>query len=130
MLILTIRTDNPVAEIGLYQDGRQVDYVKWDADRKLAETIHQQIQNLLVKNNQSLDKLEGLGVYEGPGSFTGLRIGLSVANALAASLKIPIVSSTGDDWTEQSEQKLSDGQNETVALPEYGALPNITSPRK
>jgi len=69
-------------------------------------------------------------VYKGPGSFTGLRIGISVANALAYGLNVPIVSTTGKDWQLQGIDRLKKGKNETSAVPDYGSEPHITLPTK
>ena len=130
MLILTIRTDKPQAEIGLYQDDKKLAYYTWEAHRKLAETIHLKIKVLLEKQGLSLSQIEGIAVFKGPGSFTGLRIGLSVANALANGLSIPVVAKTGEDWTRQAVVNLKTGKNDHQAIPEYGARPHITQPRK
>ena len=130
MLILTIRSDKPDAEIGLYDDSDQLGYEIWEAHRALAETIHTKIEALLVAHNQTLHSLSGVVVFRGPGSFTGLRIGLTVANALVDSLQLPITASAGDDWIKSGIERLLAGQNDRVAVPEYGALPNITAPRK
>lgn len=130
MLILTVRTDKPEAEIGLYDNQRQLAYVTWQAHRELAETIQQRIDNLLRQQGKQLSDLRGAVVFKGPGSFTGLRIGLSVANALAYALKLPIVAGTGDDWLLGGIAKLVKGQNEQITLPEYGAEPHITRQKK
>jgi tRNA threonylcarbamoyladenosine biosynthesis protein TsaB len=130
MLILTLRTDKPEAELGLFDDTQQLQYMTWQAHRELAETIHLKLQELLASQQQSLHGLQGIVVYKGPGSFTGLRIGLTVANSLAASLEAHIVATTGDDWLQQGIQQLLNGDNETLAIPEYGALPHITLPKK
>lgn len=130
MLIITIRTDNPEAEIGLYEDEQQLAYQHWQAHRELAETIHQQIKDMLGRQTKQLHDIQAVAVYEGPGSFTGLRIGISVANALADSLQVPIVTRTGEDWVEQSVAAIKKGENSRIVIPEYGALPNITAPRK
>ena len=74
MIILTIRTDNPEAEIGLYENEKQLAYKTWQAHRSLAETIHIKIKELLNEANKSLDDIEGIACFKGPGSFTGLRI--------------------------------------------------------
>lgn len=130
MLTLTIKTDNPLAEIGLFDTEQKLDYFTWQADRQLAETIHQQIHNMLDKNSKQMGDLQAIIVYKGPGSFTGLRIGISVANAIANGLGVPIVSETGKEWIHIAAQRLVQGENQTQAIPEYGALPNITQPRK
>lgn len=129
MTILTIRTDKPDAEIGLYDEGGQVDYDIWQAHRQLAETLHGRIDQLLTRNSLTLQDLTGIVCYSGPGSFTGLRIGLTVANAFAGSLSIPISGQTGEDWIAVGLKALADGQGSVACLPEYGADVHITTPK-
>jgi tRNA threonylcarbamoyladenosine biosynthesis protein TsaB len=130
MLILTIRTDKPEAELGLFNNSTKLAYSIWLADRQLAETIHLKIKELLESQGRKLEDLEGIVVFKGPGSFTGLRIGLSVANALAYGLRIPIISRTGKTWLEQGAGALEQGKNEEITAPEYGSPPHITAPKK
>ena len=130
MLILTIRTDKPEAELGLFDGGTKLAYSVWPAHRQLAETIHMKIKELLESQGYGLKDLEGIAAFKGPGSFTGLRIGLSVANTLADSLGLPIVSETGKRWVYTACERLVGGENERIILPEYGAEPHITKPRK
>ncbi len=130
MKILTIRTDKPEAEIGLFDGSERIDYFKWQAHRVLAETIHQKIRELLEQNNLTLGGIAGVVVFQGPGSFTGLRIGISVANATADSQGIPIVGETTEEWIVNGLQRLSDNKNDKIVIPEYGALPNITAQKK
>jgi tRNA threonylcarbamoyladenosine biosynthesis protein TsaB len=130
MIILSIRTDKPDAEVGLYQDEKELAYVSWLADRQLAESIHTKIQQILNKLSIDWRAVEGIVVFEGPGSFTGLRIGITVANALANANQIPIVASRGQNWLEDGIKMLASGQNQNLALPKYGSPPNITKPKK
>ena len=130
MLTLTIRTDKPEAELGLYNGAEQLAYISWQAHRELAETIHHQLKKLLADNSRALDAIQSLVVYQGPGSFTGLRIGISVANALAESLAIPIVAAGGDAWTREGISKLEQGRNDRLVMPQYSAPPNTTTPKK
>lgn len=130
MLILTLRTDQPDAEIGLFDDEAKLAYSTWPAHRRLAETIHLKIKEVLDSQGRSLDELGGIVIFKGPGSFTGLRIGLSVGNALAYSLGVPIIGSTGDTWIHNGASRLAQGEDDRLALPEYGSPPHITSPKK
>ena len=127
MLMLALRTDKPLAELYLYEDDTLLDALKWEAHRKLAETIHQQIDALLVQQGRTLSDVEKIGVYEGPGSFTGLRIGISVANTLAYSLDTPIVSGEGEEWLQNC---LIHGGSKEPVTPKYGSEPHITKQKK
>jgi tRNA threonylcarbamoyladenosine biosynthesis protein TsaB len=129
MLILVLRTDKPEAELGLFDDNRRLAYIKWPAHRELAEAIHKKIDQLLKPEGKSLNDIEGIVVFKGPGSFTGLRIGITVANALAYSQKIPIVARGELKWLETGLKNILSGQNDRIAIPEYGA-PAVTSKRQ
>ncbi|QQS18768.1 tRNA (adenosine(37)-N6)-threonylcarbamoyltransferase complex dimerization subunit type 1 TsaB [Candidatus Saccharibacteria bacterium] len=130
MIILTLRTDNPEAEVGLYDDDKQLVYEKWTAHRQLAETIHLKIKQLLDSQAKDWHDITGLVVFQGPGSFTGLRIGLTVSNALAQGLSVPIVATQNPRWIETGVARLIRGENDTLALPFYGAEVHITPPKK
>ncbi len=130
MIILTIRTDQPESEIGLYNDTRQWGYEVWEAHRQLGATIHLKIDELLQSRGKSLPDIQGIVCYQGPGSFTGLRIGLSVANALAHALHIPVVARQDPQWLETGIANLLAGKSDTVALPEYGSEAHITQQKK
>ncbi len=126
MLVLTVRTDKPEAELRLFDDETQLSEKVWQAHRQLAETIHSTIRDLLEGQGKSIHDLQGIVAYQGPGSFTGLRIGLSVVNALADSLDIPVVAEQSDDWQQHGLARLLAGERDAVALPEYGAPVHIT----
>lgn len=128
-MILTIRTDKPEAEVGLYEGEQQKAYKKWQAHRELGLTIHIVIKELLDKEYIGWSDIKGVIYFKGPGSFTGLRIGASVANALAVSNNIPVASQDGEEWIENGIKSLSKNQ-ETAALPEYGSEPHVTAQKK
>ena len=48
------------------------------------------IVELINENNLKLDEINEIEVIEGPGSFTGLRVGVAIANALSFTLGIPV----------------------------------------
>ncbi len=130
MLILTIRTDKPEAELGLFDNARQLAGISWQAHRQLGETIHRKIAELLESQHKTLLDLGGVVVFQGPGSFTGLRIGLSVANALADGYSLPIVGTMDGDWISRGCTQLASGVDQHVVMPEYGAPVHITTPKK
>jgi tRNA threonylcarbamoyladenosine biosynthesis protein TsaB len=128
--ILTLRTDKPEAELGLYNNNKQLAYVKWQAHLELSKTIHKEIEKILNLLSISLKDLGGIVCYSGPGSFTGLRIGLSVANTLAYAQNIPIVAKTGQDWIKIGIKELQAGKNDKITLPKYDRPAATTPPRK
>ena len=130
MLILTLRTEKPEAELGLYDDYKKLAYFKWQAHRELSDTIHININKLLRSNNLDLNDLEDLIIYSGPGSFTGLRIGFSVANALAYSQGYKIVSTNEEDWIRQGIDLLKTTKTTKQVFPFYGVDVNITKAKK
>lgn len=129
MIILTLRTDKPEAEIGLYDSSTKLAYRSWQAHRELAETLHSSIRELMEEQGKQLSDIEGIVVFKGPGSFTGLRIGLTVANAFASSLDVPIIGRTGAQWRQNGITALLEGHDEQLIMPEYGAVPHITAPK-
>ncbi len=130
MIILVLRTDGPVAEMGVFNNTKQMAYEVWEAHLKLAETIHLKMKEISAAADISLEDLGGIVVFHGPGSFTGLRIGISVANALATSLEIPVVGSGGDDWVRSGIVLLQHGKNDRIVQPEYGAAVRTTTQKK
>jgi tRNA threonylcarbamoyl adenosine modification protein YjeE len=68
-------------------------------------------------------------IFSGPGSFTSLRIGHAVVNALADSLGFPVVGARGDDWQEQGLSLVTSAKPGRPALPFYGADAHITRPK-
>ena len=129
MIILAIRTDKPEAQILLYDERTELTSLKWHAHRELSSTILVKIKELLDQNEKQWPDIQGIVFYKGPGSFTGLRIGASVANAIAQANSANLVQMNGDNWIGQGIVQLLDGVN-MQALPEYGAEPHITKQRK
>lgn len=126
-MILALRTDKSQTEIYLLDQNGKIQQQKiWNSGRELARDLPGEIDDLL---GGDYDQLTGVVAFKGPGSFTGLRIGLNVANAISYVQNIPVVAINGDDWLQNGVTKLNDGQNDKIALPEYGAKPHITPPK-
>ncbi len=130
-MILAIKTDNPQAELYLLKpSGEEVNRIIWQADRQLAKDLLGKIEQLLKQNNTLFEDITGLCVYKGPGSFTGLRIGITVMNTIAYSEGVPIVGETGNKWLESGVKQLQNNASDGIVMPEYGAAARITKPKK
>ena len=130
MIVLSIKTDQKTAEAGLFDSGKKLAYMKWQAHFELSKTLHKKIEELLSSQKLAWDGIQGIIFYEGPGSFTGLRIGASVANALITSLNIPAAQTTGEDWIDQGIKELSNSPKSLTVIPKYGGPAHTTKPRK
>ena len=124
-MIILLDTSTATCFLTVVDDEARQDF-EWQAGRTLARGL----LKFLEEKTGDLHNISGIGVMKGPGSFTGLRIGLTVANTLADSLSIPIAGATGEDWQETALKKLRTGENEKIVMPEYGAAAHITTPRK
>lgn len=116
-------------QLTLIDGDKRTDY-EWVAERNLARNMLAYLRDRLAENEASFADISGIGVFRGPGSFTGLRIGLAVLNTIAHEQRIPIVGVTGDAWREECLARLQNGRNDEIVLPEYGAEARITKPRK
>ncbi|MBC8215002.1 MAG: tRNA (adenosine(37)-N6)-threonylcarbamoyltransferase complex dimerization subunit type 1 TsaB [Candidatus Marinimicrobia bacterium] len=91
MNLLAIETATTICGVAYFENGKCVSSVENNIPRAHAETLPLYFQQLARKIDLNLDELDGIAVSIGPGSFTGLRIGLSYAKGLAYSHSLPIV---------------------------------------
>ncbi|WP_026837471.1 tRNA (adenosine(37)-N6)-threonylcarbamoyltransferase complex dimerization subunit type 1 TsaB [Gillisia sp. JM1] len=64
----------------------------YDSSYSHAERLHNFIKEILAENDLELSDLDAIAVSKGPGSYTGLRIGVSAAKGLCFSLHLPLIS--------------------------------------
>ena len=128
-MILLLDTSTPVCKLSFVDGDWRFDD-EWESGRTLAKGILGYLMDNLAKNDKTWTDISGIVAYKGPGSFTGLRIGLTVLNTIADSEKLPIVGTTGDDWQKTGLERISNGDNDELVMPEYGAEAHITTPRK
>lgn len=130
-MIIALRTDSFDSELHLLQsNGEEIDNVVWHAGRELSVHLLTKLEEIIQQNSTNLSDIEGLVVYKGPGSFTGLRIGIAVANSLAYGLQKPVVGSSGENWIDRGIKEIKNMHLYTPVQPLYGADPHITRPKK
>jgi len=130
-MILVMDTSSENVFIGLWDEATSI----WTKREEFLGG--RELNSLIIKKLDLQDAdLSGIIVAAGPGSFTGLRIGLSVANTLAYVRDIPIVAphdtKSVEDLLQRGQLMLkSRGASfEGVVTPHYGAEPHITVPKK
>ena len=91
MSILAIDTASSVSSVAVASEGKLRAEVTIEAGRTHSETLLSHIEGALSFAGVERSALRGVAVSIGPGSFTGLRIGLATAKAIAYGLGIPLV---------------------------------------
>lgn len=90
-VVLAVDTSTPYATAGLLAGGRIEAEVVADSSRLHAERLLALIQGLLEAAGRSLSQVDLLAVTRGPGSFTGLRVGVATMKGLALATGLPLI---------------------------------------
>ncbi|BEU88260.1 tRNA (adenosine(37)-N6)-threonylcarbamoyltransferase complex dimerization subunit type 1 TsaB [Selenomonas sp. TAMA-11512] len=91
MLVLAIDTATMASSVALATEGRLEAELTVETGNTHSETLLAHIEQILLMAGRTKKELDAVAVSIGPGSFTGLRIGLSTAKALSYGLSIPLV---------------------------------------
>lgn len=87
ILLLDSSGDSPFA--ALSEKGQVIHEIRSSGNRKFS--IHESIGNLLRRTGGSIGDLSAVAVTEGPGSYTGLRVGMAAAKGICYALKKPLI---------------------------------------
>ena len=90
--ILSIETATKSCSVALHDRGQLTGSQELHIDRSHSEYLAQMIKDLMMYAGKSLQDLAAVAVSKGPGSYTGLRIGVSTAKGLCYGLGIPLIS--------------------------------------
>jgi len=90
-LILNIETSSTICSVCLAKDGKLVDFKEDKSGNSHARVLTVFIDELIKKNGIVLADLDAIAVSAGPGSYTGLRIGTSVAKGVCYALNKPLI---------------------------------------
>ncbi|WP_053970451.1 tRNA (adenosine(37)-N6)-threonylcarbamoyltransferase complex dimerization subunit type 1 TsaB [Mangrovimonas sp. ST2L15] len=90
--ILNIETSTTNCSVSLAKDGKSILILEDNSENySHAERLHVFIQELFEKTGVSKSELAAVAVSKGPGSYTGLRIGVSTAKGICYALNIPLI---------------------------------------
>ncbi|HCN82524.1 MAG TPA: tRNA (adenosine(37)-N6)-threonylcarbamoyltransferase complex dimerization subunit type 1 TsaB [Sphingobacteriaceae bacterium] len=90
-LILQLETATTSCSVALSLDGKTIAFRELSERNAHASHITLFIREVLEKAGRTMDELEAVAVSVGPGSYTGLRIGVSTAKGLCFALNIPLI---------------------------------------
>lgn len=91
MIILGFETTDSLGSVAVFKQDGTVSELVLDSKRRHAESVLDSAEQLLNAQNLSLNDIDAFAVDVGPGSFTGVRIGVCIANALAYSHHKPVI---------------------------------------
>lgn len=95
MIFLCLETATRNCSVALVKDNVLIDLLERQETEFIhAEALHQMMKDLLERNSISPKQLNGIAVGSGPGSYTGLRIGVTAAKGMAYALNITLVAIT------------------------------------
>ncbi len=90
-IILNLETATTVCSVALAKDGELLALKEINGDYSHAENLTVFIEDVIQKSNINIKDIDAVAVSKGPGSYTGLRIGVSTAKGLCYSLDKPLI---------------------------------------
>lgn len=90
-VLLTIQTASPAGSLALSRGDQLLAEINLDVRKTPTEWLLQSVDDLLAITDLKKKDLDAIGVVRGPGSFTGLRVGLATAKGLSIALGCPLL---------------------------------------
>lgn len=109
MFQLLLDSSNIYLSVGLSKNGKVVDKICYQAWQRQSEMMVTEVDNILKRNNVKKEDLDAVVVGIGPGSYTGVRIGVTIAKTIAYSLGIKL-------YAKSSLSLLKDSMNPTICI--------------
>lgn len=111
MRILYIDTSSSYLYSGIVEDNKLISEIKEEFGQSLSEVALPKIVSMFKKNEIEPNQIDKIIVVNGPGSFTGIRIGITIAKVYSWSLNIPITTITS------LEAMMLSSENNTYKVP-------------
>lgn len=124
MLILACDTSNSTCCAGLYEDGKELSFELSLEKKTHSETFMPLVGRVIEASGRSIRDIDRIAVTVGPGSFTGIRIGLSAVKGLALALGIDCIPVSSTRALALSVENISTKPEETVLVPCFDARNN------
>ncbi len=90
-IILSIETSTPISSIALHDSGKLISEQTIYKNKSHSQYLVPSIKNLCETSGIKIKDIQAVAISEGPGSYTGLRIGTSSAKGLCFGLDIPLI---------------------------------------
>jgi tRNA threonylcarbamoyladenosine biosynthesis protein TsaB len=90
MISLFIDTALSFIRIALFKDNFLIDFINEECEKNMSSLFDVRVMELFKRNNLSLNSVNKIYTVTGPGSFTGIRVGMTFSKVLAMSLNIKI----------------------------------------
>lgn len=120
MIVLGIESCSDIASVALCRDGKIIGETIIDSGKNHSIVLAPMVADLLRLAGLGMKDVDGVAVDVGPGSFTGLRIGISLATSLAYGKDIPVVRVTALEALLSLGRRLAGGDDVVVVPLIYG----------
>ncbi len=90
MKILAIDTSGEICSVAILEDAKTLKVISSKSEKEHSQTLMPKIKDLFEEANLTMDDIDLLACSRGPGSFTGIRIGMATVKAFADAKNIPI----------------------------------------
>ncbi len=90
MLTLCMDTSHTLLAVSLIDENQVVAKIQRECWKKQSEEIFPALEELLKESNKTVEDIDSIAITEGPGSYTGVRIAMTIAKVFAATKKIDL----------------------------------------
>lgn len=90
-MLLAVDTSTTQVGLALYDENEVIAEMMWSSKQHHTTQLASALSDLMKRCDVTMDKVEALGVAIGPGSFTSLRVGLSLVKGIAFAKNIPVI---------------------------------------
>jgi tRNA A37 threonylcarbamoyladenosine modification protein TsaB len=122
--------------LALFSNPKKIHWFEKEEKGVERENVLEVLEKSLIEQKKKATDLRGIVVVNGPGSFVGIRIALSVANALGWALSIPVCGvsffpgQSNESLIKKSWSQIARRKKFKIVSPFYGQSPNITIVKK